>query len=70
MAAATALHGAIRKAIDPEAFSDPFGHRPVIELRDPAEIVHPFDPGVEIRHRTDAAMAEMAKQATDQTLMP
>jgi hypothetical protein len=59
------LHRAIRKAIDPEAFSDPFGHPPIIELRDPAEIVNPYNPGIEIRHRTDAAVAEMAKRETD-----
>lgn len=62
--AALDLHLAIRAAVDPEAFMDFRADYPIIEVRDPAEIVNPYNPGVEIRHRTDAAMAEMAKRNT------
>lgn len=62
--AALDLHLAIDAAVDPEAFMDFRADYPIIEVRDPAEIVNPYNPGVEIRHRTDAAMAEMAKRNT------
>jgi hypothetical protein len=44
LAAAETLHAAIRKAIDPEAFSDFRGDVPYIELRDPADIIRRSDP--------------------------
>jgi hypothetical protein len=59
LAAAEGLHRAIRTAVDPEAFSDFRGDHPLIELRDPKEIVRPWRPGSEIIARQTATMAQM-----------
>ena len=59
LAAARHLHGAIRAAVDPEAFSDFHGEHPFIELRDPATIVRPWRPGSGIVARQAAAMAQI-----------
>ena len=59
LAAAETLHAAIRKAIDPEAFSDFRGDVPYIELRDPADIIRRSDPASGILARQASAMAEM-----------
>jgi len=59
LAAAETLHAAIRKAIDPEAFSDFRGDVPCIELRDPADIIRRSDPASGILARQASAMAEM-----------
>ncbi len=61
LAAAEALHTAIRKAIDPEAFSDFRGDVPYIELRDPADIIRRSDPVSGILARQASAMAEIQK---------
>ena len=45
LAAARHLHGAIRTAVDPEAFSDFHGEHPFIELRDPQPSSGPGGPG-------------------------
>ena len=59
LAAAEDLHRAIRAAVDPEAFSDFRGDHPLIELRDPKEIVRPWRPGSEIIARQAATMAQI-----------
>jgi hypothetical protein len=59
LAAAEDLHRAIRAAVDPEAFSDFRGDHPLIELRDPKEIVRPWRPGSEIIARQTATMAQI-----------
>jgi hypothetical protein len=59
LAAAETLHAAIRKAIDPEAFSDFRGDVPYIELRDPADIIQCSDPASGILARQASAMAEI-----------
>ena len=50
LAAAQHLHGAIRAAVDPEAFSDFHGEHPFIELRDPQPSSGPGGPGPESLH--------------------
>lgn len=59
LAAATDLHRAIRAALDPEAFSDPVGYAPFIELRDPEDIVKPWRPGADILDRQAQNMREI-----------
>jgi len=59
LAAAQTLHAAIRKAIDPEAFSDFRGDVPYIELRDPADIIQRSDPVSSILARQASAMADI-----------
>ncbi len=59
LGAAEDLHGAIRAAVDPEAFSDFHGDYPFIELRDPATIVKPWRPGASLVARQAAAMAQI-----------
>jgi hypothetical protein len=59
LAAAEDLHHAIRAAVDPEVFSDFHGDHPFIELRDPADIVRPWRPGLDITARQAATMAHI-----------
>lgn len=59
LAAAEDLHRAVRAAVDPEAFSDFRGDHPLIELRDPEDIVRPWRPGVSFTARQAAAMAQI-----------
>ena len=65
LAAARHLHGAIRTAVDPEAFSDFHGAHPFIELRDPATIVKPWRPGSGTVARQAAAMAQIGIELRD-----
>jgi hypothetical protein len=57
LAAAEDLHRDIRAAVDPEAFSDFHDDHPLIELRDPRDIVRPWRPGSENTARQTATMA-------------
>jgi hypothetical protein len=59
LAAAEDLHRDIRAAVDPEAFSDFHGDYPLIELRDPKDIVRPWRPGSAITARQTATMAQI-----------
>jgi hypothetical protein len=43
---------------------------PIIELRDPADIVRNWSPGIDIGRRAARAFAQMAKQETELALMP
>jgi len=60
--AAFDLHRAIRAAVDTEAFMDFHGDHPIIELRDPADIVKPWRPDGFILDRQAAAMREIGER--------
>lgn len=65
--AAFDLHRAIRAAVDTEAFMDFHGDHPIIELRDPADIVRPWRPGALILERQADAMRRLGDRASYQT---
>ena len=65
LAAARDLHGGVRAAVDPEAFSDFRGDHPFIELRDPADITRSRRPGSEITDRQAATMARIQADLLD-----
>jgi hypothetical protein len=65
--AAFDLHRAIRAAVDTEAFMDFHGDHPIIELRDPADIVKPWRPGGFILDRQADAMRRLGDPASYQT---
>jgi hypothetical protein len=60
--AALDLHRAIRAVVDTEAVMDFHGDHPIIELRDPADIVKPWRPGGFILDLQAAAMREIGER--------